>query len=66
MCIRDSPFGREEGVNGGLDTETEVDLEDRNRQKRARELLEELRNRAAEEEREQLEKDYLERLLKQF
>ena len=62
----DDPFGREEGVNGGLDTETEVDLEDRNRQKRARELLEELRNRAAEEEREQLEKDYLERLLKQF
>ena len=62
----DDPFGREDGANGGLDTDSEVDLENKNRQKRARELLEELRNRAAEEDREQAEKDYLDRLLKQF
>jgi len=63
----EDPFGRrEDGIDGGLSTDTQVDLEDKNRQKRARELLEELRERAAEEEREQLEKDYLERLLKQF
>jgi len=62
----DDPFGREDGVNGQFDTESQVDLEDKNRQKRARELLDELRDRAAEEDREQLEKDYLDRLLKQF
>ncbi|MEP6343949.1 MAG: DUF4175 family protein [Maricaulaceae bacterium] len=62
----DDPFGREDGANGSLDTDTEADIENKNRQKRARELLEELRNRAAEEEREQAEKDYLDRLLKQF
>ena len=61
------PFGREDGVNGSdLDTDTQVDLDNKNRQKRARELLEELRNRAAEEDRDAIEKDYLDRLLKQF
>lgn len=61
----DDPFGREDGAEGSLGDEN-VDLDDKNRQKRARELLEELRERAAEEEREQIEKDYLDRLLKQF
>ena len=61
----DDPFGREDSGEGSLG-DADVDLDDKNRQKRARELLEELRERAAEEEREQIEKDYLERLLKQF
>jgi len=63
----DDPFGRGEGANGGSDnSDSQVDLDNKNRQKRARELLEELRNRAAEEDRDKLEKEYLERLLKQF
>jgi len=63
----DDPFGRGEGANGtGDNSDSQVDLDNKNRQKRARELLEELRNRAAEEDRDKLEKEYLERLLKQF
>ncbi len=63
----DDPFGRQDGELGNaIDSESQVDLDNKNRQKRARELLEELRDRAAEEDRDKLEKEYLERLLKQF
>lgn len=63
----DDPFGRQDGPNGNdLNTDSQVDLDNKNRQKRAQELLEELRDRAAEEDRDKLEKEYLERLLKQF
>jgi hypothetical protein len=45
---------------------SEADLEQRDNAERSREILEELRRRAAEQEREQSEKDYLDGLLKRF
>ena len=61
------PFGRDGENNGGEnDHGFETDLGEQNKQKRARELLEELRRRSSEEGRDQIEKDYFERLLKQF
>lgn len=58
------PLGRE---NGGDNSENaEADIDSRDNATRSRELMEELRRRAAEQEREQLERDYLERLLKRF
>lgn len=56
------PFGRENDQNGvGDDLDIEVD--DR---QRARELLEQLRKRSGEQERDKTERDYLERLLERF
>ena len=59
----DDPLGRE---NGGVSDETEADLDTRDNATRSRELREELRRRSSEQEREKIERDYLERLLKRF
>jgi hypothetical protein len=58
------PLNRE---NGGMNSEnSEADIELRDNATRSREILEELRRRAAEQERQKQERDYLERLLKRF
>jgi len=58
------PLGRSEnGFNNGND---KADIDDRDNATRSRELLEELRRRAAEQQREAEERQYLERLLKRF
>ena len=58
------PLGRsDDGFEDGNDT---ADIDDRDNATRSRELLEELRRRAAEQQRESEEREYLERLLKRF
>lgn len=58
------PLGRE---NGGANSEdSDIDIDNRDNAQRSRELMEELRRRAAEQDRAQEERDYLERLLKRF
>ena len=59
------PLGRND-ENGNTDPNFQTDLEQRDNAKRSKELLEELRRRASEQEREQIEKEYLDRLLKRF
>lgn len=60
----EDPLGRQQGV---FDSDTaESDIDPRDNAERSREILEELRRRAAEAERERQEQDYLERLLKRF
>ncbi len=56
------PLGR----NGDNDENAEADLDTKDQRTRSRELLEELRRRASEQEREQIEREYLERLLDRF
>ena len=58
------PLGRSN--NGRPNEDSEADLEQKDNATRSRELLEELRRRASEQEREELEREYLERLLKRF
>lgn len=58
------PLGRDN--NGLANDEADIDIDNRDNATRSRELLEELRRRAAEQERSQEERDYLERLLKRF
>ena len=60
-----NPLGQE-GQDGENDDLSRQDIDPRDNATRSRELLEELRRRAAEQEREQQERDYLERLLKRF
>lgn len=60
----EDPLGRDS--LGGNDDEAEADLDTRDDATRSRELREELRRRAAEQERDQTEREYLERLLKRF
>ena len=60
----DDPLGRENG--GGNDDNSEADIDTRDDATRSRELREELRRRAAEQDREQTEREYLERLLERF
>ncbi|MEP3655262.1 MAG: DUF4175 family protein [Litorimonas sp.] len=58
------PLGRsDDGFDSGNDT---ADIDDRDNATRSRELLEELRRRAAEQQREAEEREYLERLLDRF
>lgn len=58
------PLGRsDEAINSD---NAESDLDQRDNAERSREILEELRRRAAEAERERQEQDYLERLLRRF
>jgi len=57
------PFGRENGDSMG---EADTDISDKSDQQRARELLEELRRRSGERERDETEREYLERLLERF
>jgi hypothetical protein len=60
----DDPLGRaDEGFDDGL---SETDIDDRDNATRSRDLLEELRRRAAEQDRAVEERQYLERLLKRF
>ena len=61
-----NPLGQEEGEDGANNDLSTQDIDPRDNATRSRELLEELRRRAAEQEREQQERDYLERLLKRF
>ncbi len=56
----------QDGQDGENDALSRQDIDPRDNATRSRELLEELRRRAAEQEREQQERDYLERLLKRF
>ena len=58
------PLGRENG--GDNSDNAEADIDQRDNATRSRELMEELRRRAAEQERAKEERDYLERLLKRF
>jgi len=58
------PLGREQG-DANSDN-AEADIDPRDKAERSRELMEELRRRAAEQEREKQEREYLERLLKRF
>lgn len=59
-----NPLGKNN--NGVNDDQFEADVDPLDKATRSRELLEELRRRAAEQEREKIERDYLERLLKRF
>ena len=59
----EDPLGRN---NGGVSDESEADIDPRDNATRARELREELRRRSSEQDRERLEREYLERLLKRF
>ena len=60
----DDPLGRD--ANGFGSDNAEADIETKDNATRSREILEELRRRAAEAEREQQEKDYLDRLLDRY
>lgn len=57
------PFGREEDGNGVGDEVEVPEIDDR---QRARDLLEELRRRSGEQDRDKIERDYLDRLLERF
>ena len=58
------PLGRSDGgFDDGTDT---ADIDNQDNATRSRELLEELRKRAAEQDREIEERQYLDRLLKRF
>ena len=59
------PFGRQPGNNGQMSTE-DVAIPDEAEIQRAREILNELRRRFGEYERPLLEREYIERLLRQF
>jgi len=63
LAENEDPLGRE---NGGNDDNSEADLDTRDDATRSRELREELRRRAAEQDRDQTEREYLERLLERF
>jgi len=60
----EDPLGRDN--RGGNSDESEADIDTRDNATRARELREELRRRSSEQERDRLEREYLERLLKRF
>lgn len=57
------PFGRDNDGNGVGDEVEVPDIDDR---QRARDLLEELRRRSGEQDRDKIERDYLDRLLERF
>ena len=59
----DDPFGRENDGNGVGDDLELPQIDDR---ARARELLEKLRKRSGEQDRNKIEREYLERLLERF
>ena len=61
----EDPFGRNEGRRGAT-LGNDVKIPDKSTLERAREILKELRKRAAERGRPQEELDYIDRLLKQF
>ncbi|MEM7472428.1 MAG: TIGR02302 family protein [Pseudomonadota bacterium] len=59
------PLGREPGENGQIGTDQGL-LGDELAQRRSRELLDEIRRRSGDQERPEVERDYLKRLLDQF
>jgi hypothetical protein len=59
------PLGRPL-ANGGNYDESDVKIPDASGLQRARQILDELRRRAGERERPEIERDYIDRLLKQF
>jgi hypothetical protein len=59
------PFGRNQPGQGDLDR-GDVKIPEQSEMQRSREILDELRRRAAERARPQLERDYIDRLLKRF
>ncbi len=59
------PLGREPGENGRIGTNESL-LGDELAQRRSRELLDEIRRRSGEQQRPEVERDYLKRLLDQF
>jgi len=61
---REDPLGRPLPA-GGLDTNS-VDIPDKADTQRAREILDELRRRAAERQRPEVEREYIDRLLERF
>ena len=62
---RNDPLGRNAGTNGALGNDREM-LQDPDVQRRARDLLDEIRRRSGEAERSAEELDYLRRLLDRF
>lgn len=60
------PFGRQRDGATGHAADGDVKVPDRMERRRAREILDELRRRAGERERPVLEREYIERLLRQF
>ena len=60
------PFGRGSGGAFGAAVDGDVDVPSRMEMRRAREILQELRRRAGERKRPVIERDYIDRLLKQF
>ena len=59
------PLGREPGQNGRIGSDESL-LGDELAQRRSRELLDEIRRRSGEQQRPEVERDYLKRLLDQF
>ena len=59
------PLGREPGANGRIGTDDQL-LQGEDVYRRARELLDEIRKRSAEQDRPDVELDYLKRLLDRF
>jgi hypothetical protein len=59
------PLGRERASNGSYD-EGDVKIPDQSDVQKSREILDELRRRAGERSRPELERDYIDRLLKRF
>jgi hypothetical protein len=57
------PFGRENGRAGDSDNVEVPEIDDR---QRARDLLEKLRRRSGEQDRDKTERDYIDRLLERF
>lgn len=60
------PLGRAQDGEGGNLDDNNADLDGKDPAARTRELQDEIRRRASEQEREKEERDYLERLLKRF
>lgn len=60
------PFGRAEGGAFGASIDGPVKVPDEMELRRAREILDELRRRAGERARPRIERNYIERLLRQF
>ena len=63
--IQRDPLGRPVS-NGGAFDEGDVKIPDNNTMQKARDILDELRRRAGERDRPQIELDYIDRLLERF
>ena len=59
------PLGREAGTNGMIGSEDNM-LQGEDARRRSRELFDEIRRRSGEQERPEIERDYLKRLLDRF